>query len=235
MTHRILIPFELPDARPVSRLLIDSLAPMDIVLLGHYGLPEQTPPEAAREEFEDEAQQELDGLAADFTEAGIDVTTRLVFGKDRGKAIDAVADEAGCDAELRPAPTGSIDRVLVPLLDTENLDRLADFVRVLIGESGTEVTLFHVVDAAAETAESEAMLAAARDEMIANGFDAEAVDVAVVEADNRSEAILAQAEAYDAVVIDESHPTVVERIVGELPEMIAQRAVAPVIVVRQLD
>ena len=235
MTHRILIPFELPDARPVSRLLIDSLAPMEIVLLGHYGLPEQTPPEAAREEFEDEAQQELDGLAADFTEAGIDVTTRLVFGKDRGKAIDAVADEEGCDAELRPAPTGSIDRVLVPLLDTENLDQLADFVRVLIGESGTEVTLFHVVGEAEETAESEEMLAAARDEMIAKGFDAEAVDVAVVEADNRSEAILAQAEAYDAVVIDETHPTVVERIVGELPEMIAQRAVAPVIVVRQRD
>jgi nucleotide-binding universal stress UspA family protein len=235
MTHRILIPFELPDARPVSRLLIDSLAPMDIVLLGHYGLPEQTPPEAAREEFEDEAQQELDGLAADFTEADVEVRTRLVFGKDRGKAIETVADEERCDAELRPAPTDGIDRVLVPLLDTANLDRLADFVRVLIGETGTEVTLFHVVDEAEETAASEEMLAAARDEMVAKGFGAEAVDVAVLEADNRSEAILAQAEEYDAVVIDESHPTVVERIVGELPEMIAQRAVAPVIVVRQRD
>lgn len=235
MAHRILIPFELPDARPVSRLLIDSLAPMDIVLLGHYGLPEQTPPEAAREEFEDEAQQELDGIAADFTEAGIDVTTRLVFGKDRGKAIDAVADEEGCDAELRPAPTDGIERILVPLLDIENLDRLAEFVRVLSQGTETTITLFRIVDEEAETAESEEMLAAARSEMVSKGFDADAIDVVVAHSGNRSDAILEQAEAYDAVVIDESHPTVVERIVGELPELIAQRAVAPVIVVSQQD
>jgi len=39
--------------------LIDDLSSLDVVVLGHYGLPEQTPVRSAREQFGDEAQATL--------------------------------------------------------------------------------------------------------------------------------------------------------------------------------
>jgi nucleotide-binding universal stress UspA family protein len=233
MAYRILVPFELPDGEPVSRLLVDSLAGMEVVLLGHYGLPEQTPPEAARDQFEEDAQAELDALAADFVEAGIDVTTRLMFGKDRNKAIDQVAIEEGCDAELDPAPTAGIDRILVPLVDTENVDRLAFFVRALLGEGTSAVTLFHVAEGDERAAEAEGMLEESRDAMVESGLDPGLVEFAVVDSDGHDAEILRMAGEYDAVVMDEASPDVAERIFGTLSDRIARQTGNPVILVRR--
>lgn len=233
MAHRILVPFELPDPEPVSRLLIEDLSGMDVVLLGHYGLPEQTPPDAARDQFGADARADLDALAADFEDAGIEVTTRLVFGKDRAKAIDQVAIEEGCDAELDPAPTEGIERILVPLLDTANLDRLSFFVHALVEDTTTEVTLFHVAEGDEPVSEAETMLEEARDALIEGGFDPELVDVAVVESGEHDREILRVAEEYDAVVMSEASPSVTERIFGTLPDRIADRTGDPVIIVRR--
>ena len=233
MAYRILVPFELPDGKPVSRLLVEDLAGMEVVLLGHYGLPEQTPPEAARAQFEAEAQAELDALASDFTEAGVEVTTRLMFGKDRAKAIDQVAIEEGCDAELDPAPTDGIGRILVPLVDTENLDRLAFFVRALLGEGSSEVTLLHVAEGGEPVAEAEAMLEEARDAMVESGLHPDLVHVAVVDTDGHDAEILRRAGDYDAVVMGEASPNVADRVFGTLSDKIADRTGNPVILVRR--
>ncbi|PSQ19130.1 universal stress protein [Halobacteriales archaeon QS_8_69_26] len=233
MTHRILVPFELPDPEPVSRLLVEDLAAMEVVLLGHYSLPEQTSPKAARRQFGEETQAELDALAADFEAAGADVTTRLVFGKDRPKAIDEIAVDENCDAELDPAPTDGIDRILVPLVDAENLERLEDFVAALLEATTTEVTLFHAVEGEEKRGEIEAMLDGARERMVADGFDPDLVDVAVVEGEDHDSAILRLAEEYDAVVMGEADPGIAERIFGSLPDRIADRTGDPVIVVRR--
>jgi len=42
MGDTILVPIELPDPDPLSPVLIDDLSSLDVVVLGHYGLPEQT-------------------------------------------------------------------------------------------------------------------------------------------------------------------------------------------------
>ena len=233
MSYRILVPFELPGGEPVARLLIEKLAGLEVVLLGHYGLPEQTPPEAARDQFEDDAQAELDALAADFVEADIDVATRLMFGRDRGKAIDQVAIEEGCDAELAPAPTAGIERILVPLVDTENLDRLAFFVHALLGEGTSEVTLFHVAEGDERVAEAEGMLEESRDAMVESGLDPGLVEFAVVESDGHDAEILELARDYDAVVMDEASPDVAERIFGTLSDRISRETGNPVILVRR--
>lgn len=233
MTHRILVPFELPDPEPLSRLLVEDLATMEVVLLGHYGLPEQTSPRAARRQFGDEAQAELDAIAADFEAAGAEVTTRLVFGKNRGRAIDEVAIEEGCDAELDPAPTDGIGRILVPLIDAENLDRLEDFVGALYEETTTEVTLFHVVEDGEDTGQVSAMLDGARERMIDDGFDPDVIDVATVASNDHDAEILRMAEEYDAVVMDEAEPSVADRIFGTLSDKIAKRTGDPVIIVRR--
>lgn len=237
MTHKILVPFELPDAEPISPVLVDDLSSIEIVALGHFTLPEQTPTDIARTQFGEEAQAELDELVAPFREAGTEVTTRLVFGKDRARTIDRIAIEEGCDAELDPAPTEGIERILVPLIDTENLDRLEDFIGSLREELTTEITLFHVVEQGDDVAEDpealEEMLHAAREAMIGDGFDPDLVDVSVVVSESHDKEILAKADDYDAVVMGEADPGIAERIFGTLPDRIANRTGDPVIVVRR--
>lgn len=236
MTHRILVPFELPDGDPISPVLVEDLAGMEIVALGHFNLPEQTPPDAGRAQFGEEAQAELDELAAPFREAGSPVTTRLVFGKDRAGTIDRITVEEECDAELDPAPTDHIERILVPIVDTENIDRMADFIAVLYEDVTTEVTLFHVVEEGTdeEVETVEGMLAEAREDLLDRGYDPDLVDVRCVSAEEHDEAILEKAQAYDAVVMGEAHPEDIrERIFGSLPDRIANRTGDPVVVVRR--
>lgn len=233
MTHRILVPFELPDPNPLSQPLVEDISRMEVVILGHRAIPDQISPKIAREQFGDEAQAELDAIAADFEAAGIDAKPRLVFGRSRERAVDTVAVEEGCDAELDPAPTDGIDRILVPLLDAENLDRLEDFVRALIEETTTEITLFHVIEPGEDSGQVSVMLEGARERMVDDGLDPDLVDVATVESSDHREEILRMAKEYDAVVMDETEPSITERIFGPLPDKIANRTGDPVIVVRR--
>lgn len=233
MVHRIVVPFELPDPEPLSQTLVDDLSTMEVVVLGHYGLPEQTPPDAAREQFEEAAEATLDYLAAPFERAGATVTTRLVFGRDRAKTIDRVALEEGCDAELDPAPTEGVERILVPLIDRANLARLTDFVAALCEETTTAVTLFHVAEGDEDADTAEGMLRRAREEMIEQGIDPELIDTAVVDSGEHDDEILRLAAEYDAVVMDEAAPDIRERIFGTLSDRIADRTGDPVVVVRR--
>lgn len=232
MAKSILVPFELPDPQPLSPVLIEDLSSLDVVVLGHYALPEQTPPDAARREFADEAMTTLEALAAPFEAAGGEVTVRLVFGRDRASAIDRVAIEEGCDAELDPAPTDGIERILVPL-PSERLGQLPDFVRVLAADGSQEVTLFHVVEGDESPAIGERLLADARTAMVEAGFDPAALDTVQLEADEHDDAILEMAADYDAVVMHEATPSLRERIFGTLPDRIAKGTGDPVIIVRQ--
>lgn len=233
MAHRILVPFELPEAEPLSPVLIEDIADFQVVVLGHYGLPEQTPPDAACDQFGDPAEAELAELARPIREAGASVTTRLVFGKDRAKTIDRIALEENCDAELDPAPTDHIERILVPLIDTANLNRLIDFISSLIEATTNEITLFHVAEGEERVTEVTTMLDAAREQMIEAGIDSTLIDISVVEAPEHDEEILRKAESYDAVVMDEAAPDLKERIFGTLPDKIANRTGDPVIIVRR--
>jgi hypothetical protein len=146
MGKTILVPFELPDPAPLSPILVEDLSSLEIVLLGHYNVPEQTPAELAEEQFGAEAEDALAALAAPFLDAGASVRTRVVFGKDRAAAIEQIAIEEGCDAELDPAPTDGIDRILVPIPDVAEFTRLPEFIDVLCEDSTQEITLFHAIE-----------------------------------------------------------------------------------------
>lgn len=233
MVRKILVPFELPDPEPLSPVLVEALASLDVVVLGHYSVPEQTPPYAARDEFEDEAEAMLDELAAPFEAAGADTTTRLVFGRDRGKTIDRVALEEGCVAELDPAPTDWIDRVLVPVPAISKLGWLPEFVGVLSKEGIPNVTLLHVSEGEETAEEGQRVLDDVRTAMRYEGFDEDRIETELVEAPAHDEAILEVAGDYDAVVMHEAEPSLRERIFGTLPDRIAERHEIPVVVVRR--
>lgn len=233
MTDTILVPVELPDPEPISPVLVRDLASLDIVVMGHFAVPEQTPSEAAREQFEAEAQAEVDAIAEPFREASRSVRTRLVFGKNRAAAIDRVMIEEDCAAELNPAPTEGIDRILVPIPAVAEFSRLPAFVNVLCEDSTREVTLFHVAEGDESRKRAESIVAETRRGMIAAGLDAELIDTRVIEGEEHDDEILRLADEYDAVVMYQAESRLSDRIFGTLPDRIAYRTGDPVIVVRQ--
>lgn len=233
MADSILVPLELPNPEPLSPVLVEDLSSLDIVLLGHYNLPEQTPAGAARDQFEEEAQATLADIAKRFRNAGADVSTRLVFGKDRESVIDQVAIEEGCAAELDPAPTEEIHRILVPIPDVAEFRRLPEFLDVLCEDYTKEITLFHVVEGEEQREEGQRIVNETREGMIEAGFEHEMVNTLVVEGEEHDDEILRVANDYDAVVMYQADPGVMDRIFGTLPDRIGDETGDPVIVVRR--
>jgi nucleotide-binding universal stress UspA family protein len=203
------------------------------VVLGHYGLPEQTPASSAREQFGEAAQATLDEVADAFADAGASVRTRLVFGKDRAAAIRQVAAEEGCAAELDPAPTDGIDRILVPIPDVPDLDRLPKFIRILSEDSTQRITLFHVVEGEESRERGETVVRETRERLIGDGFEPDAVDTLVVEGTEHDEEILRVAADYDAVVMYEPESSLGDRVFGTLADRIADETRDPVILVER--
>jgi len=230
---RILVPVELPDADHISQVLVDDISTLGVVLLGHYGVPEQTPTDMAREQFEDEAQAELDELAARFREAGATVTTRLVFGKAREETIDRITVEEDCDAELDPAETDHIGHILVPVPDVAEFSQLPEFVRILCEDGTSEITLFHVVEGEEDRERGEEIVQQTREGMLEAGFEEELVNTLLVEGTEHDKEIIRVADEYDAVVMYEAEPRTGDRFFGSLPDRIKKQTGDPVIVVRR--
>lgn len=160
--YRVLVPFDLPDADPFPSVLLEALATTEVVALGHYGLPEQTPPGAARDQFEGDAREELAGLVRPLENAGVPARSQLVFSSARQKAIDRVARTDDCDAILTTGEVDALDRLFVALGGEPEFDRILSFVTDLLVATDASVTLFHP---------REETLANATDRLVESGVD----------------------------------------------------------------
>jgi hypothetical protein len=232
-THRVLVPFELPDAEPLPSVLLETLTGSEVVVLGHYGLPEQTPAAAARDQFEAEARAELDALAEPFAAAGVPVATRLVFGKSRAKAIDGAALEEDCDVILTPGRATAIDRVFVPLRGETNFDRILSFVGELLAATDATVTLYHREDES-DRLPGEQILADATDRLVAAGVDPDRISRELADEGAVEQSIVTLAEAYDLVVLGESEPSLRDRVFGRVPTRVTANTDDPAFVVRNV-
>jgi nucleotide-binding universal stress UspA family protein len=233
MSHTVLVPLELPDAQSVPQPLVDALAEMDVVVLGHFGLPEQTPPSVGRDQFETEAQMELDELARGFEQAGASVTTRLVFGKDRTKTIDRISGEESCDVILTPGEMEGFERLLVPLRGEENFDRILSFVAELLETSGGSVTLYHSTSED-DRIPGEQLLADATDWLIEAGVDGNRIETELSEEGDPRANIVEFGAAFDVLVLGETKPSLRERILGNLPAGVTATTDAPAFVIRDV-
>lgn len=215
VNHRTLLAFELPDAAPLSPALARDLAEMEVVALGHYGLPEQTPPEAGRDQFGDEADAELARLTEPLTERGADVETRVVFGRARAKTIDRVATEAGCDVVFVPGETetAGVDSVFVPLRGGENTASVVSFAAELATASDAAVTVFHDSEES-DRRPGEELIADAVEQLTDGGVARDRIDSQLATADEVSQDIVERASGFDAVVLGESDPSLTERLLG---------------------
>lgn len=224
MTH-VLVPLAVLDGEAVSSGLIDLLGSANVTVLGYHVLPEQTPPDQARAQFEDRANSALEDIAQEFRAAGGDAFYRLVFTQDRRQSIERVAAEIGVDAYAITGATGDVGRLLVPLSGDVAVSRILEFVGDIVDGRDIAVTLL----ATGELSESRLDEAAGtlRDE----GIETETR----MATDKPFSALVESVPGHDAVIMGEAAPSLSSLVFGETSDRVAAASVGPVLVVRQTD
>ena len=235
MTDRpsILVPIRVLEGESVPEGVPGLLANAHVVLLGYHVIPEQTAPGQAQMQFEDRATQRLDEYEAIFEEAGATVERRLVFTHDGQKTIDRMITEHDCMAVLVPNATGSLEDVLVAVRGTVGVDRLARVVAGVFGELDASVTLYHVAEDE-ETDEDVGTLLDGLVERLGDlGMDASAIETRVERDQDAFDAIVDMADAFDAVVMGETDPSLTTFVFGMPADQVADRFLGPVLVVQR--
>ena len=222
---RVLVPVAVLEGESVAAGLVDLLATVDVTVLGYHVLPEQTPPDQAREQYEERAVSALEDLAAEFRESGGDADSRLVFTQDRDKSVDRIADEVDADAYAITGTTAAVDSLLVPISGDVAVERVVDFVAGLVGDRPIDVTLF----LASEADDAGEDLARAADRLREAGV---AVRTELVASGRPFDALLEAVPGHDAVVVGEAAPSLSSFLLGDEAERLASASVGPVLVVR---
>ena len=223
---RALVPVEVLAGESVGAGLADLLSTVDVTVLGYHVLPEQTPPNQAREQFEDRAVAALEDVVAEFRTAGGAADARLVFTHDRERTVDRVAEDVGARASVINGATGEVELLLVPLSGDVAVDRVLRVVEELVGGRDIGVTLFLA---------SESEVAGDRLERAATQLREAGIGTTteLVIAGQPFEALVDLGPGHDAIVMGESAPSLSGFPLGEESERLA--AVGPVFVVRYLE
>ena len=222
---RVLVPVAVLDGEAVSSGLIDLLGTVDVTVLGYHVIPEQTPPDQARAQFEDRANSALEDIVQEFRTAGGDADYRLVFTRDRRKSIDRVAAEMGADAYAITGATGDVDRLLVPLAGDVSVSRVLEFVTAVVGDRDIDVTLL----AAGEVPED-------RLDEAAGTLEAADIETEVrVAPGSPFDALIDAVPDHDAVVMGAAAPSLSSLLFGDAADRVAAASVGPVLVVRSED
>ena len=226
---RVVVPVAILQGESVPLGLMTLLGTMDVTVLGYHVLPEQTPPDQARLQYEDRANEALADVAQEFREAGGDADYRLVFTADRNQTVTRVAEEVDAEAFAITGATGDVERLLVPLSGDVATERIVAFVTELVGDRDIAVTLLVVTD---DEAVGEDRLDRAEAALADHGI---AVERRLVPDAPPLEAVVDAVPAHDAIVMGEQAPTLTSFLFGELPERVAAESVGPVLVVRRRE
>lgn len=221
---KVLLPLRVLEDESLSAGLVNLLAPTDVLVLGYYRVPDQTPPGAAREQFGDRAQKQLNDVVDALRDAGATAETRMVFTGEVEQTIARTAAEEDVDAVVHPGSAMQVENVLVPLVGQPDLAQVAAFVASLVAERDIDVTTF----ALDEDLTPEEVTAALADA----GMDADHLTAADGPGGGAVDAIAAVAAEYDAIVMGEPQPSLTEWVFGELEDRVATESIGPVFVVR---
>lgn len=223
---RVLIPVEVLKGESVSPGLMNLLGTVDVTVLGYHEVPEQTPPDQARLQFEDRATEALKDLTEEFRTAGGAADYRLVFTQDGEQTIHRVAEETDARAFAISGMTGDVDRLLVSLSGDVAVGPILEFVEEVVGERAIEVTLFMT---AAEEASGEERLASAAAQLRDTGLT---VQTELAVGGSPFEALIDRVAGHDAIVMGEEAPSFRSLVFGDESERVAAASVGPVLVVR---
>ncbi|WP_459193544.1 universal stress protein [Halosimplex sp. J119] len=224
---RVLVPLAILEGGTVPPGLIDLLGPVDVTVLGYHVLPEQTPPDQARLQYEDRATEALEDVTEEFAAAGGAADHRLVFTHDREQTFRRVSAETGADAFAIVGATGPVERLLVPVTGDVAVDRLTAFVAALVGDRDVGVTLFLATDEATDDGQTTLDDAAAP--LTDAGLDVETI----LATGGPFDALVEAAAGHDAVVMGEQAPSLRSLVFGDEADRVAAETVGPVLVVRR--
>lgn len=229
----VLIPLNAAEAENLPVSLVETLAPLHIVVLGYYPVPSQAAPEQVRSNHEDEATAAIEDAVSQFADRGAEVESVVVFTHDKDETIDHVAAEYDIDAVLTPGDYAEeLTRVLVPMRGDENLDNIISFIIDLLRQSDVTATLYNVAESDGDASRGELLLRGARDRLAENGIDPDRVEWQVDRGDSPGDAIVTTAQEYDVLIVGESEPSLRERILGRITGHVVDRVDQPVLVVR---
>jgi nucleotide-binding universal stress UspA family protein len=229
--QRLLIVVELPEPEPVPWPLLEAFTRLEVTLLGFYDLPEQTSPEQARDQFQEEAREELDDLAGQAEDFGAEVGTRLAFSSNLAKTIEEVVEQDECDAVLAAKPADTVERILVPLYgERQQPVAVSDFVCEMVCEPDTEIMLLQFAEEEGAKQKQET-LNLYRDRFMDAGLSEEQVKAEVLPEADVVDEVVSRAEGFDLVVLGQEKPSVRSSIMGEVHEAIIKKCPSPVIVV----
>lgn len=235
MTDRpsILVPVRVLEGESIPEGVPELLANAHVVLLGYHVIPEQTAPGQAQMQFEERAAQRLDEFEAILEEAGATVERRLVFTHDEGKTIDRAIYEHDCLAVLVPNATGPPEDVLVAVRGAVGVDRLARVVAGLFGDADVSVTLYHLAGEDETDEDAGTLLEGVVNRLTDLGMDAGAIETRIERGRKAPDAIVEAAEAFDAVVMGETDPSLTTFVFGMPADQVAERFLGPVLVVQR--
>ena len=229
----VLIPVNAAEAEDLPVTLVKTLAPLHIVVLGYYLVPNQAAPEQVRSNHKEEATAAIDDAVSQFTDRGAEVESVVVFTHDKDETIDHVADEYDVDAVLTPGEyVEELSRVLVPMRGDENLEKIISFSTDLLRQSDVTATLYNVAESDGDASHGELLLRGARDRLAENGIDPDRVNWQVDRGDSPGDKIVTTAQEYNVLIVGESEPSLRERILGRITGHVVDRVEKPVFVVR---
>jgi nucleotide-binding universal stress UspA family protein len=234
----VVVPVAVLENTSVSTGLVNLLSTANVTVLGYHVLPEQTPPDQARAQYEDRANAALDDIVAAFESAGGDARHRLVFTPNRKQSIDRVADDAKADAYAIAGTTGGVENLLVPLTGDVNADHIVAFVTALVGDRDITVTLFGIAgaakaDAARRGLDDAASTLADAGIDVSMRFSATDAPLDALTDAAKIDMLGAAAKDYDAIVMGERAPSLQSFLFGEASRRVAAESVGPVLVVRR--
>lgn len=223
---RVLVPVAVLEGETVSPGLMNLLGTVDVTVLGYHVLPEQTPPDQARLQYEARATDALEDVTEEFRTAGGAADYRLVFTHDREQTIDRVATEVQARALAISGMTGDVDQILVPLSGDVAIERILRFVADLVGDRDIGVTLFLATKTEdADTSALETAAAALRSRGLT-------VRTKAVAGASPFAALIDEVPGHDVIVMGERAPSFRSLVFGEESERVASESVGPVLVVR---
>lgn len=223
---RVLVPVEVLAGGTVSPGLMNLLGTVDVTVLGYHVLPEQTPPDQARAQFEERATSALEDLSEEFESAGGAADHRLVFTHDREQTVTRIADEIDARAFAISGMTGDVENLLVSLSGDVAVDRIVDFVTELVGARDIGVTLFLAQES--EVGGTDERLDAAAKRLRDTGITVETV----IAEGSPLGALMDEVPGHDAIVMGEAAPSLRSFVFGDEADRVASASVGPVLVVR---
>ncbi|GEM_PF-6683340 len=225
---RVLLPLQLPGDVDLSPALVEVLGRARVFVLGCYVVPEQTSPEHARSQFEDDAQASIERVSAVLESADIDVETELVFTPDPAHTIDRVSDNLRIDALLWVEAVERIENILTVVSPGVEYDRVVKCLATVATAGNPAVELIEFADNEADETERDLAL----DGLVARLEDA-GLQAAQLDSESRistspREDLEEMAGDYDLVVLAYTAEMSNRQFIDD----VRRRVGAPVLIVR---